>query len=113
MEAFPITWVLTAIPLIALALNLLFPRSQLLKVLALLFLGGAIFVHAVLSCVPLIRAIAHHQRYGTPVLTPFMWSVIEVGTFDIALGLALGMVFAVLPVDVLLRVLRRLRHDSA
>jgi hypothetical protein len=113
MEAFPRTWVLMAGPLIVLALNLLFPRSRTLKFAMLGLLGFAIMLHGFLSYVPVGRAIAHHQHYGTPVLTPFIWRVIEVGVFDVVLGSALAVLFLFLPVDFLSRILSRWRHQNA
>src|SRR5437870_10844564 len=93
MEAFPRTWVFMAGPLIVLALNLLFPRSRILKFTMLVLLVPAIMLHGLLSYVPVSRAIVHHHHYGTPIFSPFLWRVIEIGVFDVVLGSTLAVVF--------------------
>ena len=100
-------------PLVVLALNLLFPRSRILKFAMLGFLVPAILLHGFLSYVPVSRAIVHHQNYGTPIFTPFICRVIEVGVFDVVLGSALAIMFLLLPGDFLPRILKRWRHQDA
>jgi hypothetical protein len=92
-------------------MNLVFPRSRVLKAGALIFLGLSILIHYEASFNPVDRAIAQHFRLGRPIFifSEFIWKVIAVGTFEILAGVIFWVSFYFVPVGVLPRLLARWR----
>jgi hypothetical protein len=114
MEAFPRTWILLAIALIVLGVNLVFLRSPQLKTGVLIFLGLSMLWHAFVSFNPVLRAINMHFAYGYPLdLTHgFLAHVIAVAVFDLALAAVLGLLFFFIPADVLTTLVARFRRRA-
>jgi hypothetical protein len=113
MEGEP-TCIWMAVPLILLSVNLLFPRSRLLKALALVLLVIAAGFRAFSGHNEIdrsLRAIEFWFSPGNPLMTheivstwisPIRRAVAWYG-FDLWLGLALGALFAAVPCDILSR----------
>ena len=108
------TGIWMAVPIILLFVNLLFPRSRLLKALALILLVIAAGVRAFSGHNQIdrsLRAIEFWFSPGNPLMTheivaswlpPIRRAVTWYG-FDLWLGLALGTFFASVPCDILSR----------
>jgi hypothetical protein len=108
------TWIWMGVPIILLFVNLLFPRSRLLKALALILLVIAAGFRAFSGHNEIdrsLRAIEFWFSPGNPLMThetvagwigPIRRAVTWYG-FDLWLGLALGVFFASVPCDILNR----------
>jgi hypothetical protein len=117
------TWVLMAVPLVVLAVNLVFPRSRLIKSLALAFLVFAATLHGFLAHNQIdrsLRAVAYRLSSDdsfdppaseAPRLTAVDAALTQYG-FDIWLGLCLAVLFAAVPCDVLSRRPRSMRAKT-
>ena len=101
-------------PLVALAVNLVFPRSRVLKGAALVFLVAAATLHGLLAHNQItrsLRAVAKRLTMEQPFVPPAAeadqlravdTAVMQYG-FDVWLGFSLAVLFAALPCDVLRR----------
>ena len=108
------TWIWMGVPIILLFVNLLFPRSRLLKAVALILLVIAAGFRAFSGHNQIdrsLRAIEFWFSPGNPLMTheivsgwiaPIRRAVTWYG-FDLWLGLALGTLFASVPCDILSR----------
>lgn len=108
MDGITHIWLFMAVPLAVLGGNLFFPRSQVVKVVALVCLFAAVPVNATLSYIPVGTEIVRHQQGGSVA-----WDVICVGAFKITLCIALPFVFGMLRVDVISRAFERRRTRNA
>jgi len=111
-RVYNLIWI--AVPIILLFVNLLFPRSQLLKTLALILLVITAGIRAFTGHNQIdrsLRAIEFWFSPGNPMMThqtvagwipPIQRAVTWYG-FDLWLGLALGIFFAFVPCDILSR----------
>ena len=112
------TWILMAVPLAVLAVNLGFPKSRFVKILALLFLVSAATLHGLFALHDIgrsLRAVATRLSSDHSLLPPAMEAhqiravdaaVTQYG-FDVWLGLTLAVLFAALPCDTFGRRQRR------
>ena len=113
------TWIYMALPLIALAGNLLWPRRRAIQVAALIALALAAWLHgSILAGMnPHARALAAVERHITGEWPPnselavaslrSARAVARQIIFDVSLGLTLGIAFAIIPPDALSRIARR------
>src|SRR3954468_23239653 len=118
MEGELSTWILMAVPIVVLAANLVFPRSRIVKSLALLFLVFAATLHALLAHNQIdrsLRAVAMRLSSDHSLIPPAAeapqiravdTAVTQYG-FDVWLGLCLAVLFAAVPSDVFRRGQRR------
>ena len=108
------TWIWMAVPLILLFVNLLFPRSRVLKALALILLVITAGFRAYSGHNQIdrsIRAIEFWFSPGNPLMThetvagwlPPIRRMVAWYGFDLWLGLALGTFFASVPCDIVSR----------
>jgi hypothetical protein len=117
MEGESRVWILMALALVVLAVNLLYPRTRGVKICALLFLFLALCLHSSFQLNHIERSFNVLERYGrphdhAPMEGGFPWirplsSAVDTAFFDMWLGLSLGLVFALLPADSLLRAYAR------
>ena len=108
------TWIWMGVPIILLFVNLLFPRSRLLKTLALILLVITAGVRAFSGHHQIDRSLLAIEFWfspGNPLMTheivsgwiaPIRRAVTWYG-FDLWLALALGTFFASVPCDILSR----------
>ena len=108
------TWKWMVLPLIVLTVNLFFPRSRLLKAFALLLLLVTAGFRAFAGDNEIDRSLRAIERWvspGNPRLTaeavsawlPAIRRAVAWYGLDLWLGLALGILFASLPCDILSR----------
>jgi hypothetical protein len=108
------TWILMVVPLVVLATNLLFPRSRIVKILALLFLVFAATLHGLLAHNQIdrsLRAVAGRLSSSDSPILPAeeaqQIKAVDVAVtqygFDVWLGFCLAVLFAAVPCDILRR----------
>jgi hypothetical protein len=122
-EGTPISWIWMAFPLVGLALNLVWPRKRVLKVVGIVVLLLAAYLHGFLGLNPLDRVVGLAERILTKQLdgTPEqVVSNLRIGQslahqtmFDVSLGLTLAVVFVATPVDIIARIRSRSRVDES
>ena len=112
MEGLPRTWVWMAIPLVVLAVNLVFPRSRQLKNIALFLLIGAVTLHAFAVHNVIYRSLLAIERWispGNDLMSkedmlrwlPQLRRDVSILGSELFLGLVAGIIFAAIPCDIL------------
>ena len=113
-EGTPITWVWMGFPIIGLALNLVYPRWRSVQLLFLAGLMLTAWFHGTMGgMMPLKRAVAMTERALSKATTVEPREVLlflrsaqataEQTVYDIWLGLSIGVILAVLPLNLLSR----------
>ena len=116
-------WIWMGAPIILLLINLLFPRSRMVKAFALILLVITAGFRAFSGHNQIdrsLRAIEFWFSPGNPMMThetvagwlPPIRSAVASYGFDLWLGLALGTFFAAVPCDILSRWRSRTRQKS-
>jgi len=114
MESELITWVWMAIPLLALGVNLAYPRSRRLKEIALFVFILAAALHAFAASTEIFRSLNGIQRWISPgnkfwsqetALGSIAYARHAVGKYgsQLFLEMTLGIILAAIPCDILSR----------
>ena len=130
----PQAWIWMALPLMGLAFNLIFPRTRSFQCvcLSMLILAAWLDGDSLVGLNPIHRAVAATERTlqirptmpgelegpvidNRALVSNLKWglAVADQTMFDVCLGLTLGIIFAVIPPTILMRLWSRMQSQGA